>query len=355
MTPAGRSLTVNTFAHFCVDFGCFVMLFGGFASSVSDPQLLAVGFVSYNVTAFGLQPAIGYLIDTHPRMPVSIAGCLMVMAGLLLLPWSWLSLLVCALGNACFHVGGGIDCLINAGGRMSRSGIFVSTGALGVGLGTLAGRQDWPVWIPLVLLGIAVVAIVRVCPVPARRLVPGMIRFRVSSGRPFAVILALCTTSIFIRSYVGSVLPVPWKTSVLLMLLPAVAAGLGKAGGGWMADRFGARHIGVGSLLVSLPLLVFGAPYPAVSVAGLLAFNMSMSITLCAVFTELPDHPGLSFGLTTLALVAGTLPAGFFAWSAASVRPVLFVCILLSAVCLFFAVSNDPGGVKSYERSNVQA
>jgi len=146
----------------------------------------------------------------------------------------------------------------------------------------------------------------------------------------------------------------PWKTSVLLMLLPAAAACLGKAGGGWLADRFGARRIGVGSLLVSLPLLVFGIPYPAVSVAGILAFNMSMSITLCAIFSELPDHPGLSFGLTTLALVAGTLPTGFFALPAAFAQPMLFACILLSSLCLFFAVYNAPGGIKAYEKSLIQ-
>ena len=355
MTLAGRSLTVNTYAHFCVDFGCFVMLFGGFSRAGSDPQHLAIGFVSYNVIAFGLQPAIGYLVDTHPRLPVSIAGCLLVMAGLFLLPWSWLCLLLCAVGNACFHVGGGIDSLINAGGRMSRSGIFVSSGALGVGLGALAGQQGWPVWIPLALLGVAVAALVRVCPLPARRIALLPVRFRVSSARPYAVILVLCAASIVIRSYVGTVLPIPWKTTTFLLLLPALAACLGKAGGGWLADRFGARRIGVGSLLVSLPFLVFGSPYPAACTVGILAFNMSMSITLCAVFSELPDHPGLSFGLTTLALVAGTLPASFVVWPAAYVRPVLTLCILLSAICLSFAVSSVPGGVKEYEVSTVQA
>ncbi|NLM14719.1 MAG: hypothetical protein GX218_02545 [Clostridiaceae bacterium] len=40
-------------------------------------------------------------------------------------------LIIVALGNACFHTGGGIDSLINARGRMSRSGIFVSSGVVG--------------------------------------------------------------------------------------------------------------------------------------------------------------------------------------------------------------------------------
>ncbi|MBP7402836.1 MAG: hypothetical protein KBA30_09490 [Clostridia bacterium] len=336
-------LAVNTGAHFCVDFGCFVILFGGFAPAAGDVRMIAYGFLVYNILAFGLQPFIGYASDVRPRIPVSVFGCILLCAGLLLTSFPWISLAVCALGNACFHVGGGIDSLVNARGRMARSGVFVSSGALGVGLGTLAGKTGCPVWVPLLLAAGSAAAIAICCPYPhgdaPRRSSP----FRMSAARPFGIVLALCAASVFVRAYVGSVLPLPWKTAValpLIALLPSIMSASGKAGGGFLADRLGARRVGVGSLLASLPLLVFGYADPFACAAGILMFNMSMSITLCGVASELPDHPGLAFGLTTLALAAGGMPAVFIPLPSAAAPTVMAVCILVSAVCLGAAVTN---------------
>lgn len=59
------SLLLYTFSHFCVDFACFFMLFAGFRGSVAQTgampalETVSLGFLAYNILAFGLQPLIG--------------------------------------------------------------------------------------------------------------------------------------------------------------------------------------------------------------------------------------------------------------------------------------------------------
>ncbi len=339
------SLAVYTFSHFCVDFACFFMLFSGFRNSLPEGgaafQTVALGFLLYNVLAFGLQPFVGYLCDAQKRVPIAVIGCALLVLGLTLISFPWTSLILCALGNACFHVGGGIDSLVHAGGKMARSGIFVSSGALGVTLGILAGQSgSVPLLAPLVLLALCgVLILVLDCSRNGER--PAA-RFPIANAAlPFSWVLALCLVSIVIRAYVGSSIPIAWKTTALLTLLPGVGACAGKAAGGYLADRFGAKTTAVVTLLLSVPLLCLGYGYPVLCTAGLLLFNVTMPITLCAVASGFPHNPGLAFGLTTLGLLCGSVPTFFFALPIAATPAVMALCITLSALCLFVATINQ--------------
>ena len=337
------SLFAYTFSHFCVDFACFYMLFSGFKAGFSGEtalQTAAVGFLLYNVLAFGLQPVVGYLCDAKRRIPAALIGCALLLTGLFLISFSWLSLVLCALGNACFHVGGGIDSLAHADGKMARSGIFVSSGALGVSFGALAGQSgSIPVYVPLLLVALCA-ALIAVF--DKHRGEPAAARFFTADARrPVPWVLALCLFSIVIRAYVGSAIPIAWKTTALLGLLPGAASCLGKAAGGFLADRFGARRTGVATLLLSAPLLCLGYASPVLCAIGLALFNVTMPITLCAVASALPHSPGLSFGLTTLALLCGSVPMFFFAFPAAIIPAVAAACIAVSALCLLFATINQ--------------
>jgi MFS transporter, FSR family, fosmidomycin resistance protein len=339
------SLGVHTFAHFSVDFACFFMLFAGFAKAFPGKEALAVGFLLYNAAAFGLQPLIGYVCDTRKNIPSALAGCLLVITGLCLFSVPWLALSACALGNACFHVGGGIDSLVNANGKLSRSGIFVSGGALGVVLGTLSGKGGLPgAWLPYLLLAVSAAMIIIVSPFPSRPIVPVVIRFQTAApGRSTEMVLLLCVLSVIIRSLGGAIVPAAWRAAPWLAVMAALAAFAGKAAGGFAADRFGARLVGVASLMASLPFLVWGYGDPLLCSAGFLLFNMSMPVTLGAIYSVLPGHPGLSFGLTTLALLCGIVPLYFLAVPYASL--VIAILIILSSAALYFALDKGQGGI----------
>lgn len=338
------SLAVYTFSHLCVDFACFFMLFSGFRNSLSGGgaalQTISLGFLLYNILAFGLQPLIGYLCDARHRVPAALIGCALLLAGLALISLPWVSLVLCAVGNACFHIGGGIDSLVHAGGRMARSGIFVSSGALGVSLGILAGQGGVPPLVPMLLVALCGVLIF-VFDKSLRGERPAA-RFALTGALlPFSAVLALCLFSIVIRAYVGSSIPIAWKTTALLTLLPSVGACAGKAAGGFLADWLGARTTGAMTLLLSLPLLCLGYGNPILCTIGIVLFNVTMPITLCAVASGFPHHPGLAFGLTTLGLLCGSVPTFFFALPGGAAPAVMAVCIAVSALCLLLSITNQ--------------
>jgi hypothetical protein len=345
-----RSLIAYTFSHFSVDFTCFFILFYGFKNSVGSLDSVTVGFLIYNVIAFGLQPIIGFICDNNPKIPIGIIGCCTVMFGLLALSFPWASLVLCALGNACFHIGGGIDSLRFANGKMFRSGVFVSTGAIGVALGTMIGQSEKAaIYLPLALI-IASITLLIIFSQKTDLAVP--CTFKISSDLPLMAVMIFALAAIVIRSYVGGVIPMAWKTNTYLMVLPSISACAGKALGGIIGDKFGAKRVGVSTLLLSIPFLCFGKNIVLISAIGIILFNITMPITLCAVASKFPYNPGLAFGLTTLALLCGNVPAFFFGVSQNLVFPVLIALIVLSAICTLLSTRNMNGG-KPYEK-NIQ-
>lgn len=328
------SLFVYTFSHFCVDFGCIFLLYRCVAPALSAGDG-AAAFLLYSTIAFGLQLPIGALCDRAPRLPVGVAGCALVAVALGLMQAPYAALCACALGNALFHVGGGLDSLLHAKGRMARSGVFVSSGAIGVALGAWCGRGNISPMLPLALL-LLCAGMILLCRVPQAGEPPRFGTDRQAPLRSPAWALLLLFIAILIRAYGGTLIPGAWKATY--WLLPGVAACLGKAAGGLLADRIGARWAGAGALLLSIPLLAFFYKSPPLCALGILLFNMNMPVTLCAISDRLPGRAGLSFGLTTLALLCGSAPAFFFRLQAPSAIVLLPLLCLLSAGCILITI-----------------
>ena len=311
---------IHTFSHAAVDFACFYILFARVAQAQSG-RTAAVAFLVYNLITFGLQPLFGFVIDYFRSFPAASIGCLLVLVGVCL-PQSaaLVGLVFAALGNAWFHVGAGSDTLLASHGRMWDSGMFVSSGALGVALGTLAGQAQCSPAIPILLVAI---------PLLLEWWLPtqygGLLeRYWIYSGKTSVpVTFLLLLFAIAIRSFVGAAVPLPWKVGNLDLLLAAVAAFVGKAFGGLLADLFGARRFGQQSFVLSL--------------IGIALFNIPMSITLCALADLLPLNTGLAFGLSTLALLVGMLPALLLPLGEIS-TVLLLLPVLVAALFLSIAV-----------------
>ena len=330
------SLIAYTFSHFAVDFGCFCILFGNFSSFAGEDT--AIGFVVYNFIAFGLQMVIGAFCDENRGFPAGAFGAVLVLAAVLISPFvPWAALIITAVGNAFFHVGGGIDSLVNSGGKLSRGGVFVSSGALGVVFGTLYGAVASPVLVPAALSAISAV----LCLLAHKKCgAKGGTEFKNTANGKAAIwlVLLLALISVVIRSFGGTLIPMEWKTASELAIVSGFASFAGKFLGGFAADRFGAKNTGVASLLLSLPFLLFGSGTMMISVIGIILFNMTMPITLGICAEKLPKNPGLAFGLTTAALLLGTLPSLFAFFSGKTF--LLIPAVIISAVCIFFSADN---------------
>lgn len=230
---------------------------------------------------------------------------------------------------------------------MTPNGIFVSSGAMGVALGSLC--ESGIIAFVLIFAAVLLTGLLQKLEIrDAKMTEHGLsaktaslyIPFDIANDGKFIVLVGLLMAAVFVRSYAGSIMPSEWEKDGWLVVLPAAASCLGKALGGMAGDRFGGARTGVMSLIVSVPFVCLGAGNMVLSLAGILLFNMTMPITLCGLASLMPENLGFAFGLTTLALLIGVGITYFTVLPAAFVKPVVAVLIICAAVCIGFSVNN---------------
>ena len=302
-------LALYGIAHFWVDLSCAFLAFRSLSGS---PDFLLC-LLLYNFCAFALQMPLGLWADGLDRNGLlAAAGCGLTAAAFLA-PIPLAAAVVAGVGNALFHLGGGID-VLNAGEKRAAAlGVFVSPGAVGLYVGTLwGGGASVSALVPpagLLLLGTAILWLCRRsfgsfrsgnAPVEAE-----------PAGGSWLPLVPLFLV-VVLRSWMGLGQSFPWKAAWGLPLVLALA--LGKAAGGFLMDAVGPRRAAGWSLGLAAALyLLSGAPLP-----GLLAvflFNMTMPMTLWAAAQLLPGAKGFGFGLLTFALFVGYLPV-YLGWPA---------------------------------------
>lgn len=310
-------LPLLTVAHFCVDGVCGAALA---AYAVDEPYLAPIVyyFGLYNLIAFGGQWCAGLFFDKQPR---TILPALFVAAALLgggLAPafpvWIWVVSL--GLGNCLFHAAAGSLVLRNFDG-FSAPGIFVSSGAVGLGLG-LGGFCPASAFF-VVYVAAAIVAAKIACVSSELNIV-----VREGNAVPWktslfcAVLLLFC---VVLRGFGGGGAGAP------ALLFPC-AFMLGKAAGGVLCDHLGYRR----TILAIFLLGFFALQGEGVFFTLLLtfAFNMTMPLTLRLLHRCAPAKPGMMFGLAAGCLLPGAFyPGAVFVPASAMV--------VLQFLCLWFA------------------
>ena len=149
-----NSFITLTFLHFCVDFVCVFGLYliaNMLDHKGKDDLFISIVFLLYNCLAFLLQPFFGMLVDRFkdPKKTKNFKYLVLLSLGVLLLGWTlfmilevgknliflmFIVVILFGLSNALFHVSAGKQVLMFTN-KATPGGLFVSTGALGVGLG----------------------------------------------------------------------------------------------------------------------------------------------------------------------------------------------------------------------------
>lgn len=279
--------------HFLVDGVCAWAMLGRLRGDYG-------GILIYNFCAFALQLPLGAVLDRlgGRKTPLVFAGagCALTVLGALVHP------AVLGLGNAAFHVGGGVDVIRADSSRELRGqalGIFVAPGALGLFLGgLLAGRVPWLLFPAAVLMTLLLLLVHS----------PGGISTVPTQKPPVPLILG-CFAVVVLRSFVGFQVAFPWKAGWLAWAAVGAVV-LGKMAGGWLAARLGARRVTGLSLSAAAICYALG-DVPVFGLLALLCFNMTMPLTLYALWRRFPEYPGSVFGSLTLALFLGFLPTHF--------------------------------------------
>ena len=331
MTKKYAILSVISLSHFIVDTACIMMVVN--LTKIDSPAFIAVFLILlYDLIAFSTQPIFGYLSDRFNK-PTQIAaiGCILTAVGLILYPLPYLAIVVSGIGNALFHVGGGVISLKLDPGKAWAPGIFISTGTMGVFIGTVLGKQAY---MPLLLISLLVLLAGAhlFMKVPLKEL-PIRVQSNRTYGKVFSLALFLILFTVFIRSFTGMGITYTWKADIKLAFVMAICIMLGKALGGILFDRFGLIKVPMAGLILSVPCLIIGFTYPLAGFIGMLLFNLTMPVTLLLTTKLFPGYEGLGFGMTVLALSIGTVPV--FSGLRLTSGFMIAVTILVSALALF--------------------
>lgn len=281
--------------HFLVDLGCTLLVLGRICPQSNSAMVILL----YNFFAFAVQMPMGLVADKIGRCRYfAAAGCLLVLAGWLL-PAGVPAAMTAGLGNAAFHVGGGLNTLNESGDKAGPLGLFVSTGAFGVYFGGQWALNGYDPYICL-LLGISALVLL---PAGGKTENAGL---ELPGGNEGLIPAILCLLAVVIlRSLLGLAADLPWKTEHGILAVSAVAGG--KAAGGYLADRFGTMRVAMASLGLAA-VCFFAGKHILFGVPALFLFNMTMPLTLWAVARLMPGIKGFSFGLLTFGLFLGFLP-----------------------------------------------
>ena len=339
--------------HMLVDGLC------AFTMAAVSPSGNAVisAFIVYNFCAFVLQMPIGAVIDglisrsDNHKLPLlfSIYGSVITLAGsliLIFLPGTILTaysgVIVLGIGNAMFHVGGGVGSIIedhinNKKGQ--NLGLFVAPGALGLYLGAklLTLNPIIMLFTYMIIVGIIIFLLNK-----AFALTDLSLKYKPVSSpveRRDLILIICCFIVVVLRSYIGFSVSMPWKTGTLLPLLAVICIVLGKFGGGVLAARFDVR------LVISVTLIICTIGYafidiPMIGLITLFLFNTTMPITLYLLVNRFKNMPGLYFGFLTVALFAGYVPSALSLTPSVNNRLIgIFGCIVSLILLLAATVS----------------
>jgi FSR family fosmidomycin resistance protein-like MFS transporter len=299
-------VAVYSVTHFLVDFACAFFMFRSVAGT-PDGYLCVL---LYNFCAFAMQMPLGIIADKWNRnFLFAVIGCVLVGLTYALISVPVTAVFVAGIGNAMFHIGGGIDVLNISEKKLGALGVFVSPGAFGIYYGTMLGKGNGFSGIIIPLALIAAAGLILAVYKSQKGTYPKNDVFSLEGiGSAHILIIAACLFLVVcLRSFVGLTLNFSWKSNGLWGTALICSVVFGKTIGGFIGDRLGIFKtslfsLGIASLLFLLPQV------PLAGVVAVFMFNMTMPITLWALAKLIPGAKGFAFGLLTFALFLGFLP-----------------------------------------------
>lgn len=317
--------------HFSLEVACFYFLFNRFGS---DKHWVLFALL-YDCLAFVPQGILGVLQDRYPGLDIGGCGVVLIITALVL-PFDIIAFILLCIGNALVHISGAKYTLCDVGGKLTPSGIFVGAGSFGVIMGQLLSKTDLVI-IPLLLMAVSFIIIRSVrlhLPVSGRA--EGFDIANKKMSLWLFVLLMFCAVTV--RAYIGYAIPTAWRSDTLDSVILFFVMGIGKMLGGIVSDIIGAKITAVSSLILSLPFMLFGNSDILISVIGIGLFSMTMTVTLGGLVSRLPEQPGACFGITTVGLFLGTVPA-FFILPGTLLADQITVTVLTLAVTVIFIFS----------------
>lgn len=336
---------IYSIIHCIVDMSCAMLIAGILTPIITNSTRLLISIILYNLFAFAFQLPFGILADKiNKNALISAIGCLFIIISYFINSFAIVACIIAGIGNALFHIGGGIDVLNISEKKATLPGIYVATGAMGLYIGSKTTYLKFnKFYIIIILLVISILALLWLYKQAKQKykINNEEPKFENISNKKQLIMYCLLIT-ICIRGYLGLILNFEWKTNFLIGLVCVTAVVFGKIIGGILGDKFGWRRISTLSLTISAFLFIFAFNNMFCGVIAILLFNMTMPITLTALSNMFSNNKGMAFGLTTLALFIGAIPVLLGYRDCFFNNIALFIITMLSALILYI-------GLRKYE------
>lgn len=338
-------VSVYSIIHFIVDFSCSILIAGLIAPAAAGTYNLFIGILLYNMFAFAFQLPFGLIADKlNKNALVSSAGCGFIILAYMVSGFNVLSCVIAGIGNALFHVGGGIDVLNISNKRAGLLGIYVAPGALGLFLGGNMVKYGFnQFYAVVIILAVSILVLLHLYKAVKTKYGINNELPLIEINRSSFLIAACILFTVCMRGYVGLILNFSWKADFYTALAFVLGVVSGKIAGGIISDKFGLIRTSLASLITSAILFVFSFDNSFFGIAAVLLFNMTMPVTLIVLSNMFNNNKGFAFGLTTFALFIGALPV-LFGFRDVLFNPSgIFIIIVLSALALYI-------GIKEYNK-----
>lgn len=309
-------LSVYTFGHFFFEFTANYFIIALIAPQISSSAQMIEVLLFYNLFDYGFQVLIGLVDDiVHRNHFFAACGAALFIIGYFCSPIPNLMAAVIGLGAAFIHVPLGRQVLLDRPHSYAPLAPFVASGAFGVFLGRRAGFTSLPLSWPVLACAIVVLALLIALGTAEREGNAHAETENATKSLRFTkigiVAVLILVLTVAVQSFTFAILVFPWDSGALAWLA-AITIMLGKAVGGFFADRFGYRTTIIGSSLVALAAAAFAPSYPILGLIFLFALNIPSATLISRIAKRLAPALGTGFGLYKFFHLVGFFPTLFW-------------------------------------------
>ena len=345
-------LIILSIFHFCVDFICASSVLMPFYNSDWDNIISLSPYVllTYNCFAFLLQPFFGFLIDKLSikykeisKSFVFFSLSLLILGFLLILSMFILNIpsesvlffgaIILGISNAIFHVAGSKQ-VLKMSNKSAFGGIYVSTGALGIGLALSSVsyvfyvNYDFLVYFIQVLVLLIMTTLSIIYFYKKTEFKDGVYQvYEYKNTKTLYLVITIICIAVAIRSFLGFYnKKLNLDIYITHYFIVGLSAFIGKAIGGLLLDYGGSIYVIIVSTVLSLVLSIF-SNYNIIIYIYVLSFNLLMPVTLDLLRRCFKNKEAFAFGLAAYFLVPGNIIAILL-------KQLDFIDILLPITCL---------------------
>ncbi|MBR4830866.1 MAG: hypothetical protein IKZ96_03785 [Bacilli bacterium] len=320
--------------HFILEVTCFYTL-----AAYTSSNLFPIIALMYDLFAFVPQGLIGAFSDKFRKVHIGIIGLVLTLFALISLKFNlpvYVIFTLLTIGNALVHVEGAESTLRTSEGKMFPSALFVAGGAFGIITGKLLFQNN--ISVEFIMLANVIALLIAIIAYRFRKDEDNKLEEYNYDNTKIntAILIILAVFVVAVRSYSSYGIPTGWNKTTLQTILLFCFMGIGKALGGLLIDKTNIKVTSIVSTVLALPFLLFGNHNMYLSLIGIMLFSMTMPVTLAILVSRLKKSPGIAFGLTTIGLFIGCLPAFLFTIDSLLINGIVFT--ILTILCTIILV-----------------